>query len=34
MKSRSVWIAVFVGIIVLGFVAAIVTAFVTDNGKS
>ena len=34
MKSRSVWIAVFVGIIALGFIAAIVTAFVTDSGKS
>jgi len=34
MKSRTVWIAVFVGIIALGFIAAIVTAFVTDSGKS
>jgi hypothetical protein len=34
MKSRSVWIAVFVGIIVLGLGASVVTAFVTDNGKA
>lgn len=33
MTSRSVWIAVFVGIIALGLVAAVVTAFVTDNGQ-
>jgi hypothetical protein len=32
MNSRSVWIAVFVGIIALGLIAAVVTAFVTDNG--
>jgi hypothetical protein len=33
MQSRSVWIAVFVGIIALGLIAAVVTAFVTDNGE-
>jgi hypothetical protein len=33
MKSRSVWIAVFVGVIALGLGAAVVTAFVTDNGE-
>ena len=32
MSSRSVWVAVFVGIIALGLGAAVVTAFVTDNG--
>jgi hypothetical protein len=33
MKSRSLWMAVFVGIIALGLIAAVVTAFVTDNGE-
>lgn len=33
MKSRSLWIAVFVGIVALGLGAAVVTAFVTDNGE-
>lgn len=33
MRSRSLWIAVFVGIIVLGLGAAVVAAFVTDNGE-
>lgn len=32
MNSRSVWIAVFVGIIFVGLAAAVVTAFVTDDG--
>jgi len=34
MKSRSVWLAVFGGIIAVGLIAAVVTAFVTDNGAS
>jgi hypothetical protein len=33
VTSRGVWIAVFVGIIALGLGAAVVAAFVTDNGK-
>ena len=33
MKSRSVWIAVFVGIIAIGLIASVVTAFVTDNAE-
>jgi hypothetical protein len=33
VTSRSVWLAVFVGIIVLGLGAAVVTAFVTDGGE-
>jgi len=33
MSARSVWIAVFVGIIALGLGASVVTAFVTDDGK-
>src|SRR5262245_502951 len=32
MKSRSLWIALFVGIIALGLGAAVVEAFVSDNG--
>lgn len=31
MNSRSVWIAVFVGIIFVGLAAAVITAFVTDD---
>jgi hypothetical protein len=34
MTSRTLWIAVFVGIIAIGLGAAVVTAFVTDNGAS
>jgi hypothetical protein len=33
MRSRSLWIAVFVGIIVLGLGAAVVAAFVTDSSE-
>jgi hypothetical protein len=33
MKSRGLWIAVFVGIIALGLGAALVATFVTDNGE-
>jgi hypothetical protein len=33
MNSRSVWVAVFVGIIALGLGAAAVTAFVSDDGE-
>jgi hypothetical protein len=33
MKSRSLWLAVFAGVIALGLGAAVVTAFVTDNGE-
>src|SRR6476469_938054 len=32
MRSRTLWIAVFGGIIALGLGAAVVNAFVTDNG--
>ena len=34
MRSRTLWIVVFGGIIALGLGAAVVTAFVTDNGGS
>src|SRR5262245_34012265 len=34
MKSRSLWIAVFVGVIALGLGAAVVMAFVTDDEPS
>jgi hypothetical protein len=34
MKSRGLWIAVFVGVIALGLGAALVAAFVTDNEPS
>ena len=33
MKSRSLWLAVFGGVIAVGLIAAIVTAFVTDDGE-
>ncbi len=33
MRSRTLWIAVFAGIIMLGLGAAVVAAFVTDNGE-
>ena len=34
MRSRTLWIVVFGGIIALGLGAAVVTAFVTDNSES
>jgi hypothetical protein len=34
MKSRGLWIAVFVGVIALGLGGALVAAFVTDDGES
>jgi hypothetical protein len=34
VKSRSLWIAVFGGIIAFGLIASVVAAFVTDNGGS
>ena len=34
MKSRTLWLVVFGGIVALGLGAAVVTAFVTDNGGS
>src|SRR4029077_11891746 len=34
MRSRTLWMVVFGGIIALGLGAAVVTAFVTDNGES
>src|SRR5262245_23146040 len=33
MRSRSVWVAVFLAVIVLGLGAAVVTAFVTDDSE-
>ena len=34
MKSRTLWMAVFGGIVAIGLGAAVVTAFVTDSGGS
>ena len=34
MKSRTLWIVVFGGIVAIGLGAAVVTAFVTDSGGS